>query len=575
MRYVAVIGASASVRRRAPGPEWRCVHHGRTLTLWIPPDGEGYPIQEGYVVGATEHPATRLDEVTDQFGAYVAFEEAPSGRVSVLRDTAGRVPALQMAGRDGHVLFSRLEDVRWLAEPTLGIDWACLAALLLRNFMPARRTGLLGVTELLPGERADFEGGRCRTRLSWSPDAAWSRPYRRLVDARAELRAAAERSVAFWARRHPRILLDLSGGLDSSALLGLLARSATHPEITCVNAVVAHEESDERRYARAAAAMHRAVLHELDLSTAVADYANRPATPLQPRPTPQLRGAGLGVAALDLAREAGAQAYMTGRGGDHVFFEGLPTWSPADVWGVSFHPGRFAREVLNTARVTRTSVFAVLGDCLRPPRAARDLRSLMLSPNPFVADEAAAAVEVRDLAHPWLELALDGAPLAKVRQVCLLLELQRQYDRTGRAEALEEMHPFIAQPMFEAALRTPSSFFAADGIPRGLQRETFRELLPPEVLARRTKGATTSHSLRTLRANLPYLREHLLDGDLARSGLVDRARLEAALRPEVLLDGRTRPGLGECVIAQMWLEQARAYLGFRAGARGPSLAELA
>jgi asparagine synthase (glutamine-hydrolysing) len=559
IRFLAFISRHPGAAGPGP-PGWSCIHQGRRVCVWTSePSAPWLRLRDGVCLGALDARTDRFDELAGGWGAYVAVQETPTAAM-VLRDPSGRIPAYWLRTRAADLVCSHLQDLApWLDEP-LGIDWGGLTAFLLGDYMPGRRTALRGVEELTPGEAMVFSQGEVSTRAAWRPGVFWSEPYGDVEEARGALRQAVEASVAFWAQRYSRILLDLSGGLDSSAILGLLAGCATRPLITCLNGAVAHAESDERAFARIAAQAAGAPLLEADASALVADYSRRERPPLQPRPSAQLRGAGLDAVALPLARQAGAQAYFTGRGGDHVFYVGAPTIAARDrLAHRPLRPG-FLTTAYEIARATGQPLTRVLSEAVRPPSGARDLVALVPVASPFVRPEAAEAAASAARAHPWAQAAAASAPLGKIRQVCFLVELQRQYDRIGRAAELDEVHPFIAQPVLEACLRTPSYMFVAGGVARGLQRAAFADVLPPEILERRTKGATTSHSIRTLSRNLAYLRQRLLDGELVREGLLDRTALEAHLTPAALLDGRMRPALADCVSAQLWLEDARESL---------------
>lgn len=560
MRYVAVIPRLARAERRAPAPDWRAVHAGDQVSIWTAPAGEvGRGLSDGYCLGTVSGGAATVADVASSWGAYVAISEGCDG-VSVWRDPSGRIPAYCWRGRDIHVVCSHLEDLATYLPAPLSIDWPTLIRQMMGDYMPGRRTGFAEVQEVLPGEILLFAPNAVHTRAFWDPASFWTRPHRNALEAVAASRRAAEEAVGFWGRRYDRVMMDLSGGLDSSAVLGLLAALPDRPQIIAFNGRTGRQESDERSFARRAAKAAGVPLIEANLGATLTDFATRPRPPLQPRPTMQMRGAGLDPAALPVARQHDLQAYFTGRGGDHLFYAAAPPTVAHDR--VLSPRGLIAlpRTAYSVARATRQPFSRIIREALRPPQAARSLAEIMPLANPFVTAEAAATAATSEAIHPWAASALASAPIGKVLLVCHLVELQRHHDRIGRAETLDEAHPFISQPMMEASLRTPSDMFLLGGAPRGLQRAVFRDVLPPEILARRTKGATTSHSTRVLLHNLPYLRERLLDGELVAQGLLDRPLLESQLTQEALISGRFRPALAECVTAQLWLEDARSTL---------------
>jgi len=89
---------------------------------------------------------------------------------------------------------------------------------------------------------------------------------------------------------------------------------------------------------------------------------------------------------------------------------------------------------------------------------------------------------------------------------------------------------------------------------RGLARRAFRDLVPEMILTRRGKSGTTSHTVRTLANNTPFVRELMLDGYLVRRGLLDKKKLEINLSPQCFVTKDTLPGLVPSIITEMWVQ---------------------
>lgn len=562
IRYVALIGAAPSGQGPCSSRDWRCVFEdGQTrVHLYGSRDDRlaGYSLADGYCIGRTARRARSSAELADTWGAYVAISGAADRSIAaVRRDPSGRVPAFYARTAGGYVVASHLNDLLAVAPISTGIDWDYLTFTLLAGHLPAVHTGLVGVAEVLPGERLLLQTLEPRSTLDWRPSAF----YRQSLSperARSVLRQSAEQAACFWAEAYDRITLDLSGGLDSAVMLGLLARSPARPELTCLNRRTRHSESDERRFAREAAALHGARLLELPIVDEVSEPIHRE---LPPRPTFGMLPLGFASASEAAAQRLGAQAYFTGRGGDHLFFSGTPTSAAADYLRRTRNPAGLMAIAYRLARASGRSIWSVMGQALARPRADQRLRELT-NENPFLHSEA-SELDITRFIHPWLLEAADDAPPAKFDQVIALVELQRHYDRFGRADACDETHPFISQPVIEASLATPSELFPAGGRDRGLEREVFCDLIPDSIYRRRSKGGTTSHLVRALVRNLDWLRPLLLEGELTRRHILDRARLEAALDRTALLDGRFAARLVYVVIAQMWIDQASQALSER------------
>jgi asparagine synthase (glutamine-hydrolysing) len=154
--------------------------------------------------------------------------------------------------------------------------------------------------------------------------------------------------------------------------------------------------------------------------------------------------------------------------------------------------------------------------------------------------------------HPWLEVAA-GAPAAKLTQIAGLVHALIFHGPSQRAWAAEVVHPLLAQPLVEAALATPAPWLVDGGRDRGLIRQAFADRLPRALIDRRSKGDLTAHYGRALAAGLIELRPFLLEGHVARAGLLDRKSLGARLEAEDLI---WRGGYGELLVlaaVEAWL----------------------
>lgn len=494
-----------------------------------------------------------------RWGAYVALRVDPdSGAVSVLRDPSGRIECWRLKRRDYDIVFSHYGDVIGQNPNSDPIDWQYIAYHLNNTWLHGDRTGISNVTEILPGEELVFDGQAVRRIVHWSPGQIAKDSYSSREEAGRAIRASAERAVSAWAARYDRIVLDLSGGLDSAIVLGLLRRHAGHPNVVGINYVTNHSESDERHFARDAADLHGVRLIEQTVSSqTVGRRANFSMRLL--RPTVRLMSLGYDELGGAIAEKLSAEAFFTGSGGDHLFFDNISTRAIADYRRQNGFDSKFVATAHELARLSKNTIWNAFGvaikDCLR---AAPQLADLVKLQNPFLAGDAASFSDYERFAHPWVVDARSHMPPEKLRQIVNLVELQRHYWRYGRGDIAQEVHPLISQPLIEASLRTPTYWFASGGVQRGLARDAFADLLPASIRERRNKGANTSHRVQMMLRELPWIRAMLLEGRLAAEGLVDRTRLEAALQPMVLSAGADIWRLTTCLTTEMWIQQMEA-----------------
>jgi asparagine synthase (glutamine-hydrolysing) len=371
------------------------------------------------------------------------------------------------------------------------------------------------------------------------------------------LRNAAKGATTAWAGLYNRIALDLSGGLDSAILLGLLRQGAAHPGVVGVNYTTAHPESDERAFARDAARRHGIDLIEREMLASDDRRAPAPSRRLL-RPAARILTTLYDDVATEVLTNLRAEAYFTGTGGDHLFYDHVPICAACDYRRIRGFDAGLIDVSLQLASLSKNTVWHVLGAVVGDIGKTRpDLTQLLGRDNPLLTASARESVDVARFAHPWLAASIGVVPPAKLHQILLIAELQRHYARYGRAEVAEEGHPLFSQPVMEACLRIPSYWFGEDGMPRGLARRAFDDLLPPSIARRRSKGANTALWVEVIRGRLHGARERLLDGALVSRGLVDRGRLRIALDDlEVTGSKKLQSQLTECLAIEQWLQDA-------------------
>jgi asparagine synthase (glutamine-hydrolysing) len=106
------------------------------------------------------------------------------------------------------------------------------------------------------------------------------------------------------------------------------------------------------------------------------------------------------------------------------------------------------------------------------------------------------------------------------------------YDLTASArhEAPYVASPLCSQPVFEICARIPIDIHFDGGRSRGLARRAFADVVPAPILRRQWKDRPLLFFEEVIQRNLPFIREQLLDGALARAGILDRSAVELALK---------------------------------------------
>lgn len=491
---------------------------------------------------AAEHFASRPEEtdailhssgrrlIERYWGRYVAFLPATGGGFHLLRDPSGGLPCFLVRHDEVDIAFSWLEGALACLPllPLPAVDGECLAACLAFGELAGRVTALEGVTQVLPGESVSIGANHEPPQLLWNlSEHARSDVIDDVANARETLRETARHCVQRWADCYPSIVLRLSGGIDSSILASCLAADRTRTRVTCLNYHSPGADSDERHYARLAAARAGRELVEFERNP---DFplAQVFELALTPRPVNYMGRFGARMD-IELARLTDSPAMFTGAGGDQLFFEFQRWWPAADYLRLRGVDRGLPAALMSAARLGKMSFWHTAR------LAIADLFRKGMPPPPVdrpwtLATEAlwAPLKHPQRFAHPASTEAA-ALPIGKLMQVLQLTQAGNYYDPRHREAAPELLHPLLSQPLVELCLRIPTYVLTLDGRPRALAREAFANDLPPEIVARRSKGGLQAFHQTILDSHLDLARQVLLDGELVRRGLIDRARAEAAL----------------------------------------------
>jgi asparagine synthase (glutamine-hydrolysing) len=441
-----------------------------------------------------------LDALHDSFA--VACIDARASRLLLAVDRLGTIP-LYFAER-GPVLAFGTSPTAVLAALDLPpvADWQAVQLFLAFSCIPSPYTGFANVRASLPGEYLWVEGSVRRRGRYWHPTFREYPPEATATHAelRERLAASVARSLAAGAAaRHPAAFL--SGGIDSTSILTLMTQS--QGEVAHAY-TLGHDgaSTDERAYARIAAASVGAELHECVVTSdrvaaAIRDVAQGARVPCGNISAPSL---------LILTRQAAADGVtlmVGGDGGDELFAGNrsyqvqrtLARWQaiPPVLRQRVIEPlvrlipptvpmGRRARGYIRRASAPpadRLLNWRPLHEFGATRLLSDDLLSTLDLELPAVLlresyqEVDAHTLLARHLATDW-RFILHGNDLPRVRLAC---------DLAGVALAL----PMLADDVVDVAMRVP----AAERMTRSLRtfyKAAFRGILPREILDKPKQG---------------------------------------------------------------------------------------
>ncbi len=482
---------------------------------------EGYtrPFEVYGLAGGDRHDtAQRL--TARAWGRYVALLTRGEGPCAVLRDPMGVMEAIGWTRGGLRFVASRLPDDEDLWPRDLAIDWSKLGAILRRKALASHLVPLVGVHSHDPGVLTFEDGATWR---AWSPLDWAGLDDRRLLP--ADLAQLIDGVVASLARGRQGVLCEISGGIDSAIVTAALRRCGATISQT-VHHFWPQVEGDERPFAQAVAEQAGLQLTAVPRGLVTLDADKLARSSAGPRPTYM---AGDPDHDADLAGRLdldGTDCLFTGRGGDAVFYQMAAVELVGDLpRGGGLAGGRGAA-ITRLAQRTGRTVWSLLAETWRGQARTRLGAGRFM----FLAPDAPAA----DIVHPWLA-DLRGVGPAKRLQLRAIVNNLSAFRESLRHRRGDVFDPLLSQPVVETCLSIAAPRLALGPADRPFARQAFADRLPRAVLHRQGKGDVSVFFARSLAASLDFLRPYLLEGELARAGLLDLAALDAALDRDSLI----------------------------------------
>lgn len=482
-----------------------------------------------------------LDRLNGMFA--FAIHDQRTQRLFIARDRLGVKPLHYAPLPDGSVIFaSELKGL--LAHPALrrAPDAQAVDDYLAFGYVPDHRCFVAGVKKLPAGHYLMLERGKPLPAPVQYWDVDFSRRARGSVaDLEAELMHHMRQAVASRMVADVPLGAFLSGGVDSSTVVALMAERSTQAVKTCSIGfdVAALDESDyARRIAERFATEHRSRMvspDDIGIIDQVAAQFDEPFADASMLPTFRV---------CQLARENVTVA-LSGDGADeafagyrrHVFHHGeervrnlLPQSLRGPVFGAlgalypkadwAPRPLRAKATLLSLARTGAqgyTDAVGVTGyaqrHALYSDSQIRALGSYRGEDHMIALMEAAPARTGLDAAqYADMKLWLPGDILTKV-------------DRTSMAVSLEAREPLLDYRLIEFAATLPDSMRVRGGQGKWLMKRAMRGTLPDDILYRPKMGFV-SPIAQWFRGPLAEQARAIASGSaLARSGWFNTARL--------------------------------------------------
>ena len=505
--------------------------------------------------------------------AFAVWDER-MGALILCRDRIGIKPLVWW--HDGGTFLFASEIKSILQHPSVEkrIDWQALGLYLTFNYIPAPFSIFQNVRKLLPGQTLCFRGGKISTSEYWNID------HEGLAD-RAELGFNEQKTRLFETMDEAvksHMIADvpvgafLSGGIDSSIIVGLMARHSSRPVQTYTIGFADMPLFDERSWAREVARFHGTEHREFALGArdvleaipGVLDSFDEPFADSSALPTY--------IVSRETAKSV--KVALSGDGGDELF-AGYRMYA-GERWSTLYNliPGAVRRRLIEPlAGMLPDSRETLLTDYARRAKKfiwgagqpferrflawneifGRAAREELLRMRPEV-DFSLGEEILRERLREREDDSVNRMLYADVKE-SLPGDMLKKVDHTSMLSSLEVRVPFLDHRVCELAFSISGGRKLRNGKGKFILVETFKDLLPPSLHNRPKWGFEMPLSAWLHNDLGGLIDEHLEPERIGRQGIFDAGAVSRLVQS--FRERRSDPSwqLWNLIVFQVWHEK--------------------
>ncbi len=497
-----------------------------------------------------------LDVVQRLRGMFsIAIWDGEKNRLVLARDRLGIKPLYIAERGDGLAFASELRSLLALGiEPR--VNPRAMASYLSYGYVPDPEAALVGVRKLPPGTLLTWDAntGRIEEKKYW--DAA-TIPELQISEADAidQLRVLLDDAVASHLESEVPLGAMLSGGIDSSAVVALMARHSVRRVRTFsigFREAQYNEAGDAAEVAKALGTEHMELIVDPNADELIDDLAaafDEPFGDSSALPT---------YLVCHLARQHVTVA-LSGDGGDELF-GGYTRYAELARRGAL---PRMVRPLVRAA--ARMLPHGTLGRQrlldLSRSREGRYASTVLSAPHVddgglLRHDVIAEGLDLDAVLRPLFDAAGQRDALTQLSLVDLATylpgDILTKVDRASMAVSLEARPPLLDHPLVEFAIGLPGSMKLRDGTGKWILRRAIEGIVPPRVLEKKKQGFALPVT-DWFRGSLKHRMDGLVDRDSPAFQFADATAVRRLVR-EHLSGRRSHSGqLWRVLMLDLWL----------------------
>jgi asparagine synthase (glutamine-hydrolysing) len=512
--------------------------------------------------------------------AFALWDEKQK-RLWVCRDRIGIKPLVYYWDNRHFVFASEIKAL--LKDPLISknIDYEALLLYLAFNYVPAPFTMFKGVQKLKPGEYLTLENNELNRKQYWDAPQIDDTIASNIVGSAHEQRQKEKLFQCLEDAVVNRMIADvplgafLSGGIDSSIIVSLMARHSSKPVKTFSIGFKDADLFDETNYAREVAFLNRTEHHEFKLTHA--DLMDVFVRALSTFDEPFADSSAIPTYIVSRETREHVTVALSGDGGDELF-AGYRSYL-GEYWHSKYMliPGIIREGVLENLvhslpdsrdnrlleyiRRLKKFIKSTRGSFPERLLALKEVFPKEIRNSVLISDQDRERLHQDDPALNWINNLLNSYNGDRVNTMLysdfkdsLPGDMLNKVDWMSMKNSLEVRVPFLDHRVVELAFQIHGSLKLHKGRTKYILKETFKELLPSSLLRRSKAGFEVPISA-WLKTDLKYLIDSHLSEQLIRDqGIFDYAIVNNLVNSHLSNKTDTSWMIWNLIVFQYWYE---------------------
>jgi len=489
------------------------------------------------------------------------------------RDPVGIKPLVYCCENGNLTFASEIKSILQDPHVTKDMDWNALGLYLTLNYIPAPYTIFKGIRKLKPGHILIWHNGDIREEEYWNiggPAASSTNDIGNDLASRKEaLFKSLDEAVRMQMVADVPVGAFLSGGIDSSVIVGLMARHSSLPVKTYTIGYDDMPLFDERAYARDVATFNRTDHHEIKLTSKdmisaipqVLDFLDEPFGDSSALPT--------FIVSRETARDV--KVTLSGDGGDELFagyrmYRGEALFSKYRLIPPFIRKKVIEPIFLSLSDSRDTAVAEYARRAKKFFRGAKDsFEERFFAWNELFSDELRRELLINtggldhDLGKKILARRLNERtddPINRMLYADLKESLPgdmlKKVDAMSMAHSLEVRVPLLDHRVCELVFSLSGDWKIRNGRAKYIFMETFKGILPPS-LHNRPKWGFEMPISKWLKSDLRYLlEENLSETRITEQGIFHYPAIKRLIDDLMSNRSDTSWHLWNLIVFQVW-----------------------